>query len=179
MAIRHLLYSNIVPDNAVLTVNSVAPIRICDNGGWTDTWFARHGRVFNIAVSPHAEVQMHIRPRGDSGSKRITIHAENYGERYTIDEPRGVYDKHPLLEAALDYMHIPQEVAIEVSIFSEAPVGCSTGTSAAVPTRCTFPSGPHSTTASASGVRLPVMGYNVRAFTASSAEAGSIRKASR
>jgi hypothetical protein len=29
-------------------VNSVAPIRICDNGGWTDTWFAGHGRIFNI-----------------------------------------------------------------------------------------------------------------------------------
>ena len=113
-------------------VNSTAPIRVCDNGGWTDTWFARYGSIFNIAVSPHAEVQMRVRPRGGGDSKRITIHAENYGERYTIGEPRGVYDKHPLLEAALDYMHIPADVAIEVSIFSEAPVGCSTGTSAAV-----------------------------------------------
>ena len=31
-------------------INSVAPMRICDNGGWTDTWFARYGKVFNIAV---------------------------------------------------------------------------------------------------------------------------------
>ena len=112
-------------------VNSVAPIRICDNGGWTDTWFAGYGNVFNIAVYPYAEVQMAVhRNHGDRA--RITINAENYGDRYTIAEPGGIYDKHPLLEAAMDYMRIPLEVAIEVSIFSDAPGGCSTGTSASV-----------------------------------------------
>ncbi len=112
-------------------VNSVAPIRICDNGGWTDTWFARHGKVFNIAVYPYIEVQMRVYEH-HGGRDRITINAENYGQRYTIAEPRGLYDKHPLLEAAMDYMKIPANVAIEVSIYSEAPSGCSTGTSAAV-----------------------------------------------
>ena len=33
-------------------INSVAPIRICDNGGWTDTWFAKFGAGCNIAVYP-------------------------------------------------------------------------------------------------------------------------------
>ncbi len=70
--------------------------------------------------------------RGAGNRERITIHAENYGQPYTIAEPCGCYGKHPLLEAAFDYMHIPGDVAIEVSIFSEAPGGCSTGTSAAV-----------------------------------------------
>ena len=112
-------------------VNSVAPIRICDNGGWTDTWFARCGKVFNIAVYPYAEVQVRVFRHHGSGA-RITINAENYGERYTIAEPRGRYDKHPLLEAAIDFMKVPRDVAIEVSIHSEAPAGCSTGTSAAV-----------------------------------------------
>jgi D-glycero-alpha-D-manno-heptose-7-phosphate kinase len=112
-------------------VNSVAPIRICDNGGWSDTWFARYGRVFNIAVYPYAEVQMRVFPN-PGGRPRITINAENYGVRYTISEPKGNYDKHPLLEAAIDYMHVPADVSIEVSIHSEAPGGCSTGTSAAV-----------------------------------------------
>ncbi|MCE5309080.1 MAG: hypothetical protein LLG20_15685, partial [Acidobacteriales bacterium] len=64
-------------------VNSVAPIRICDNGGWSDTWFARYGRVFNIAVYPYAEVQMRVFANS-SGRARITINAENYGVRYTI-----------------------------------------------------------------------------------------------
>jgi len=27
-------------------INSVAPIRICDNGGWKDTWLAGHGQIF-------------------------------------------------------------------------------------------------------------------------------------
>jgi len=112
-------------------VNSVAPIRICDNGGWTDTWFAGYGKVFNIAVYPYAEVQMKVY-RHTGSRQRITINAENYGERYTIAEPGGAYDKHPLLEAAMDYMRIPDDVAIEVSIYSDAPGGCSTGTSAAV-----------------------------------------------
>lgn len=112
-----------------MRINSVAPIRVCDNGGWTDTWFARYGSIFNIAVHPCAEVQLRVSPLA---GPRITIHAENYGERYSIEPPRGVYTKHPLLEAAFDYMHLPDDVAVEVSIHCEAPAGCSTGTSAAV-----------------------------------------------
>ena len=48
-------------------INSVAPIRICDNGGWTDTWFAGHGRIFNIGVYPYAEVQIEVYPAGATG----------------------------------------------------------------------------------------------------------------
>jgi D-glycero-alpha-D-manno-heptose-7-phosphate kinase len=112
-------------------INSVAPIRVCDNGGWTDTWFAGHGKVFNIAVYPYVQVQMRVHPAGSAAS-RITIHAENYGERYSIAKPNGCYGKHPLLEAAFDYMGIPGDVAVEVAIHSEVPAGCSTGTSSAV-----------------------------------------------
>ncbi len=112
-------------------VNTVAPIRICDLGGWTDTWFAVHGTVLNLAVYPYVQCQMTVRAAGNR-RKRVTIHAENYGDRYTIDPSAGVYDKHPLLEAAVDAMAIPPELEIEVSLHSDAPGGCSTGTSAAV-----------------------------------------------
>jgi D-glycero-alpha-D-manno-heptose-7-phosphate kinase len=115
----------------IRTINSAAPMRICDNGGWTDTWFAEHGRIFNIAVYPYAEVQMRVF-RHDPSRARITIHAENYGERFMIEKPTGTYGKHPLLEAAFEYMQIPDDVAVDVSIYSDAPAGCSTGTSAAV-----------------------------------------------
>lgn len=119
-------------NNALLSqVNATAPIRICDNGGWTDTWFAGHGKVLNIAVYPHVEVQMCVYRR-EGEAKRFTIHAENYGERYDLADPQGAYDKYPLLEAALDYMEIPDNVRLELTIYSEAPSGCSTGTSAAV-----------------------------------------------
>ena len=29
-------------------INAVAPIRICDLGGWTDTWFSETGNILNI-----------------------------------------------------------------------------------------------------------------------------------
>jgi D-glycero-alpha-D-manno-heptose-7-phosphate kinase len=111
-------------------INSVAPIRICDNGGWTDTWFAGHGQIFNIGVYPYAEVQIAVYP-GDSQESRIVINAENYGERYVV-VPEKHWDKHPLLEAAIEYMHLPPDLSFEVTIYSEAPSGASTGTSAAV-----------------------------------------------
>lgn len=111
-------------------INSVAPIRICDNGGWTDTWFAGYGRVFNIGVYPYVEVQVEIYPPG-SHPGNIIIFAENFGERYTrVPSPN--WDRHPLLEAAIERMHIPEELSIQVTIYSRAPAGASTGTSASV-----------------------------------------------
>jgi D-glycero-alpha-D-manno-heptose-7-phosphate kinase len=114
-------------------INSVAPIRICDNGGWTDTWFAGHGTIFNIGVYPYAEAQIEVYPyEGQDG--RVIIHAENYGERYAVipEQNHVGWTKHPLLEAAIEYMKIPQNLAFEVTIYSDAPGGASTGTSAAV-----------------------------------------------
>jgi len=112
-------------------INSVAPIRIADNGGWTDTWFAGHGTIFNIGVYPYAEVQIAVYPfRGGAG--RIVIQAENYGDRYEVDASDMRWNRHPLLEAAIHSMNVPEDLAVEVTIFSEAPAGASTGTSAAV-----------------------------------------------
>ena len=112
-------------------INSVAPIRICDNGGWTDTWFAGYGRIFNIAVYPYAEVQIEVYPFHNQ-KDRIVICAENFGERYVMGSDRKTWDRHPLLEAAIGFMKVPRDIGFEVTIFSEAPSGGSTGTSAAV-----------------------------------------------
>jgi D-glycero-alpha-D-manno-heptose-7-phosphate kinase len=111
-------------------INSLAPIRICDNGGWTDTWFAGHGVIFNIGVSPYVEVQLRVYP-ADQREHRIVINAENYGERYPVNT--GVHwGRHPLLEAAIEHMRLSENLAIEATIYSEAPTGMSTGTSSAV-----------------------------------------------
>ncbi len=119
----------------IFVINSVAPIRICDNGGWTDTWFAEHGKIFNIGVDPYAEVQIAVY-NADQVENRIVINAENYGERYVVDpelhSSQYGWHRHPLLEAAIEYMKIPDALAFEVTIYSEAPAGASTGTSAAV-----------------------------------------------
>ena len=112
-------------------INSVAPIRICDNGGWTDTWFAEYGAIFNIGVYPYAEAQLKVLRR-DEVDDRIVINAENYGERFPVQPGNREWNHHPLLAAAVEYMDVPDDVAFEVAIYSEAPAGASTGTSAAV-----------------------------------------------
>lgn len=111
-------------------IHARAPIRICDLGGWTDTWFADVGAVCNIGVYPYAEVQVYVREQRPE-SPRITIHVENFGDRYEVDPRHIVYDKHPLLEAAIDILEL-RDLSLEVNLFSEAPAGGSTGTSAAV-----------------------------------------------
>ena len=112
-------------------INAVAPIRICDNGGWTDTWFAEYGKIFNIGVYPYAEVQIEVFPI-DALPERVVIYAENYGERYVPSRDQAGWDRHPLLEATIELMGVPEDLSFQVTIFSEAPSGASTGTSAAV-----------------------------------------------
>ncbi|MBC8161351.1 MAG: GHMP kinase [Roseiflexaceae bacterium] len=111
-------------------INAAAPIRICDTGGWTDTWFAGHGAVFNIAVQPAVEVQIAVYERA-ARPDHITLHAENYGERYVVIPGQAGFRRHPLLEAAIEELPPPDDVALEITIFSEVPAGASTGTSAA------------------------------------------------
>jgi len=115
----------------IRVINSVAPIRICDNGGWTDTWFAGHGEIFNIGVYPYVEVQVEVYPV-KSREHRITLYAENYKEVYPIVPGHSEWVRHPLLEAAIEYMQVPDDIALHITIYSEAPAGCSTGTSASI-----------------------------------------------
>lgn len=83
-------------------IEASAPVRICDLGGWTDTWFGGPGRVLNIAVEPGVRVRVDTSKQGQ--------HAE------------------PLVRAALD----AYPVDAEVTIVSDVPAGCGAGTSAAV-----------------------------------------------
>jgi D-glycero-alpha-D-manno-heptose-7-phosphate kinase len=111
-------------------VHATAPIRICDNGGWTDTWFARHGKVFNIGVSPCVEVEIKTFPIG-AQAQRVVLDVANYQDRYGFT-PGALPGRHPLLEAVIDEMGLPSKTSVEVSVHSEVPAGSSTGTSAAV-----------------------------------------------
>ena len=111
-------------------INALAPVRVCDNGGWTDTWFSGHGSIFNVAVHPSVEVQIAVYDRG-TRPDQITLHAENYGERYVVIPGQPGFRRHPLLEAAIEEVPPPVDVALEITIFSDVPAGASTGTSAA------------------------------------------------
>lgn len=120
-----------MPSEKRRIINAVAPIRICDLGGWTDTWFAETGNITNIGVYPYAEVQIYVRET--NGAKgRIAIHAENFGERYYVEHFPHDYERHPLLEASIDIMDLPSNLSFEINLYSSVPAGCSTGTSAAV-----------------------------------------------
>jgi D-glycero-alpha-D-manno-heptose-7-phosphate kinase len=113
-------------------INATAPIRMCDLGGWSDTWFAEYGAVLNIGVYPYAEVQIETRHTPPGAERAIEIHVENYGESFVIEGESIAYDHHPLLQASLDIMDLPADLSFKVNIFSHAPAGCSTGTSASV-----------------------------------------------
>ncbi|MDA0577503.1 MAG: GHMP kinase [Verrucomicrobia bacterium] len=112
-------------------INAVAPTRVCDLGGWTDTWFAGHGAVFSIAIYPYVEVQIRTSSPVGAGP-RVQLFVENYGETYALDPENITYDKHPLIEAAIDLMKVPTTCSLAINIYSEAPPGASMGTSAAV-----------------------------------------------
>ena len=107
-------------------VRSYAPVRICDLGGWTDTWFSWKGAVTNIAVDPGVECIIRVMEQNDNAP--ITIYAENFGERFRLGEGKGF----TLIEAAVGSMPVPSNVSLEISVFSEVPPGASMGTSASV-----------------------------------------------
>lgn len=109
-----------------MIVKAVAPARILDFGGWTDTWFAKHGRVLNFAVDLYAKVI--ITPRERPGA---SIVAQDYGEAVEISDPSQIlYDgKHDLLKAALNVTQVDR---VDVMVYSDVPPGCGTGSSAAV-----------------------------------------------
>jgi D-glycero-alpha-D-manno-heptose-7-phosphate kinase len=118
-------------DTPLRIINGVAPVRICDIGGWTDTWFAGQGKIFNIGVYPYVEVQIGVYPRS-ARLDRIVLNAENYGERHVVEPGQIGSARHQLLEAAIAEMPLPEAYGFEIAIHSEVPAGASTGTSAAV-----------------------------------------------
>ena len=109
------------------TIFSRAPVRICDIGGWTDTWFCPDGAVFNICVDLYSYIR--IVP---SSNNRITIISENLNLQTKIDDLQNIhYDGTlDLLKSAVKRMEIKK--ALNIYVRTEAPPGCGTGTSASV-----------------------------------------------
>lgn len=115
----------------IRVINGFAPTRVCDNGGWTDTWFAQHGQIFNIAITPGVEVQVEVYPRA-AHADRVTVRAENYAQSFTVEPGSGNWPQHSLIAAAFDLVRIPEDVSLVVTIYSGMPPGASVGTSAAL-----------------------------------------------
>jgi D-glycero-alpha-D-manno-heptose-7-phosphate kinase len=115
-----------------MTITAAAPVRTCDCGGWTDTWFARHGAVFHVAVNPGVRVSVEAREAAAGGPATLTVHAENYGHRYAFVPGTRPWVRHPLIEAAIESVGVPAHMTVELRVRSAVPPGASTGTSAAV-----------------------------------------------
>ena len=113
-------------------IHARAPLRVNDIGGWTDTWFAGEGKVLNLAVAPAVEVEIKAFPNKRGEKRRVIIHAENYGETFSMDPEKPAKDAHPLLQFAVASLPGPKDLFLEISLYSPVPAGISTGTSAAV-----------------------------------------------
>lgn len=108
-------------------VFSRAPVRICDVGGWTDTWFYNKGAVFNFCVDLYSYVRI-----VENKSEKINIISENLDlsteiQNYRQIEYDGILD---LLKAAVKRMEIT--TGLDIFVRADAPPGCGTGTSASV-----------------------------------------------
>jgi D-glycero-alpha-D-manno-heptose-7-phosphate kinase len=111
-------------------VRAAAPTRVADAGGWTDTWFAGHGRVCHVAVWPGAQVQVRV---GDDGTPGVAVHAAVDGARFTVGPAAPPPpDRHRLLAAAVEEAELPAGLGLDVFVSADMPPGCATGTSAAV-----------------------------------------------
>jgi D-glycero-alpha-D-manno-heptose-7-phosphate kinase len=105
-----------------------APVRVCDIGGWTDTWFGGPGRVLNIGVSEGVQIAI----RASAGADEVVLDVVDFADRYAVVPGASRVPRHPLLEAAIDASPPPGDLAVEVTVRSAVPPGCGVGTSAAV-----------------------------------------------
>ena len=125
-------------------VTAHAPVRICDVGGWTDTWFGSPGQVCSLAAGPGVTVRAEAAPR-EPGIPPAHLVAPDIGvdHRFGPDDGDGWQVAPPgtrsLLECAvaeaLSKVDPPASWSATVTITSAVPPGASLGTSASVTQR--------------------------------------------
>ena len=101
-----------------------APTRILDFGGWSDTAFARSGQVLNFAIRPAVRVEI-----AGTGSPGVQVSLPDLGDAY-VHSAGAV--RHSLIDLCIDHFIKDDSGGILVKIFSDAPPGASTGTSASL-----------------------------------------------
>jgi len=106
---------------------SRAPVRICDIGGWTDTWFYQKGAVFNFSIDLFSYIYVI-----ENKSNEIRIISDNLGIQtlitdYKSIEYNGTLD---LIKAGIKILEIKK--GLDIYIKTEAPPGSGMGTSASL-----------------------------------------------
>ena len=99
------------------------PVRGCDVGGWTDTWFAGTGRVCSLALGPGVTVM------AERAATRTTFELPDTGERFDAGRAPA---RHRLLVEALAEADVAAGVHLRVQVRASVPPATSLGTSAAV-----------------------------------------------
>jgi D-glycero-alpha-D-manno-heptose-7-phosphate kinase len=106
---------------------SRAPTRICDIGGWTDTWFYPKGAVFNFSVDLYNYVRIAKKETNTINitSENLDINTEIRDLNYI--EYNGTLD---LLKAAIKRLRV--KTGLEIYVRADAPPACGVGTSASI-----------------------------------------------
>lgn len=119
----------------------MAPVRICDVGGWTDTWFGSPGQVCSLAAGPGVTVTVTTAP-AQEGRPPIRVVAPDIDldHQFGPSRERGWAEPTPSSEPLLE--HAVAEVLstvdpearqpLEISVSSAVPAGSALGTSASV-----------------------------------------------
>ena len=110
-------------------IHSSTPLRINDIGGWTDTWFSGEGKDLNMAISPLVEVQIKVFENEKKKEARVLVHAENFDETLLVNPEEPRYDKHPLLQGAINSLFMfslinfsPLRHALNLQVFSQSRI---------------------------------------------------------
>src|SRR5207248_1279672 len=104
----------------VTRIEAHAPVRVCDAGGWTDTWFAGHGVVCSVAVEPGARVAVEVPER--AGPTVLNVAAT--GDSYRVPLAGALPGRHPLLETAIRRSVATNDRALRIQVSAALPPGC-------------------------------------------------------
>ncbi len=120
---------------------ATAPVRVCDVGGWTDTWFAGHGAVCSVAARPGARCTATLIPRSEGGPP-VRVQPVGVAAGYDLrPDPAAGWRRPcpgplPLVEQAVGRLltahPIDPDTTLIVEVEGSVPAGTSVGTSAAV-----------------------------------------------